>query len=120
MSVVNRIICLVEKYGLTGKQFGEIIGLKKSPLTDWKNQKSKPTLEQIILICEYFAVSSEYILFGKNPDQYSNNVSTSDEENELLINYKKLSYENKSIIKGEIFKLIKEQVYFQKKEENHL
>ncbi|MEG2254372.1 MAG: helix-turn-helix transcriptional regulator [Vagococcus sp.] len=62
MSIIDRIICLVKENKLSGTQFGAILNLKKSPLTDWKNNKSKPTLDQIISICEYFAVSADYLL----------------------------------------------------------
>lgn len=60
-----RILEQTERLGITGKQLGELLGLKKSPLTDWKNQKSCPTLDQLVKMCEIFAVPSDYLLFGK-------------------------------------------------------
>ena len=60
----ERILEQTERLGITGKQLGEMLGLKKSPLTDWKNKKSCPTLEQLIRMCEIFALSSDYLLFG--------------------------------------------------------
>lgn len=69
----ERILEQTERLGITGKQLGELLGLKKSPLTDWKNLKSSPTLEQLIKMCEIFALSSDYLLFGTveglSPDQ---------------------------------------------------
>lgn len=73
----DRILEQTTRLGLTGKAFGSLLGLRKSPLTDWKNHKSAPTVEQLIKMCEIFAVSSEYLLFGKK-----NNFSTN--ENILL------------------------------------
>lgn len=32
----ERIVAQTELLGLTGKELGEMLGLKKSPLTDWK------------------------------------------------------------------------------------
>ncbi len=73
----DRILQQTTHLGLTGKDLGSMLGLKKSPLTDWKNHKSTPTLEQLAKMCEIFAVSSDYLLFGK--------VNTlSDSENLLL------------------------------------
>ena len=60
----ERILEQSERLGITGKQLGELLGLKKSPLTDWKNHKSNPTLEQLAKMCEIFAISSDYLLFG--------------------------------------------------------
>ncbi len=64
--ICDRIKEQSNKIGISSKELAELLGLKKSPLTDWKNKKSKPTLEQIIKMCEIFAVSSDYLLFGKN------------------------------------------------------
>lgn len=47
MSTYERINFLCKENHITGKEIGEKLGLKKSPLTDWKNNKSKPTIDQI-------------------------------------------------------------------------
>ncbi len=78
-----RILEQTERLGITGKQLGELLGLKKSPLTDWKNQKSSPTLEQLAKMCEIFAISSDYLLFGKMP-------GLSSDQEELVTTYQKL------------------------------
>lgn len=78
----NRIKDLCEKNGLNGKEFGALLGLKKSPLTDWKNGKAKPTVEQVIMMCEIFAISAEYILFGKDCTELSK------EENSIIMAYR--------------------------------
>ena len=62
----ERIAEQAERKGWTGKELGKLLGLKKSPLTDWKNKKSCPTLEQVALMCDIFAVSSDYLIFGKS------------------------------------------------------
>ncbi len=59
-----RISAECSRIGMTGKEFGKMLNLKKSPLTDWKNQKSRPTLEQTMKMCEIFAISADYLLFG--------------------------------------------------------
>ncbi len=66
MSIVDRIVELCNKTNTKGIDLGKVLGLKKSPLTDWKNKKSNPTVEQIIKICDYFAISSDYLLFGSS------------------------------------------------------
>lgn len=68
MEIVKRVIKLCEDNNVSGVELGRKLGLKKSPITDWKNQKSKPTLEQIIAICDIFAITSDYLLFGKTSD----------------------------------------------------
>lgn len=80
----ERIVIETERMGLNGKELGIMLGLKKSPLTDWKNQKSNPTLEQLYKLCEIFAVSADYLLFNCN-----NNLLSPD-QNELINTYDKL------------------------------
>lgn len=82
-SLYERIIEQTTRLGLTGKELGSLLGLRKSPLTDWKNQKSTPTLEQVVAMCDIFAISSDYLLFG----QIS---SLSKDEQELICTYNKL------------------------------
>ena len=83
MNLYERINLLCKEKGITGKKLGEKLGLKKSPLTDWKNQKSKPTVDQIIMMCEIFATSTDYLLLGRNI-----NDLTKEEEKEIIIAYK--------------------------------
>lgn len=82
MEIYNRIYELCMKHGMSGKELGEKLGLKKSPLTDWKNLKAKPTVDQIINMCEIFATTSEYILFGKEPKELT------EEEQEVIESYR--------------------------------
>ena len=64
MDIVQRIKGICDKHDINGAELGHKLGLSKSPMTDWKNGKSKPTLDQIINICELFAISSDYLLTG--------------------------------------------------------
>lgn len=79
----ERILEQSERLGINGKQLGEMLGLKKSPLTDWKNHKSNPTLEQLVKMCEIFATPADYLLFGS-----VNNLSA--DQQELLHTYERL------------------------------
>ena len=94
MSTYERINFLCKENHITGKETGEKLGLKKSPLTDWKNNKSKPTIDQIKTICEIFAVSADYILFGKDTDE-----NLTKEESEVIQAYKKADARTQEIVK---------------------
>ena len=87
-SIYERIAEQAEKANMNGRQLGLALGLKKSPLTDWKNHKSSPTLEQILKMCEIFAISSDYLLFGFT-------TSLKPDQNELIQNYDSLDNRGK-------------------------
>lgn len=99
----ERIIEKAENMGITGKELGQMLGLKKSPLTDWKNQKSCPTLEQIIKMCEIFAVSSDYLIFGKK-DEISKN------EQEILSLLNRFDERNQLKFLGRVEAIAKEMI----------
>ena len=79
-NLYKRILEQTELLGITGKDLGNLLGLKKSPLTDWKNKKSRPTLDQLIRMCEIFAVSADYLLYGKTD-------ALSEDQQELIDTY---------------------------------
>jgi len=109
LDLVDRITKVVKENKISGTRFGKIIGLSKSPLTDWKNGKSKPTLDQIIKICDYFSISSDEILFGKKQQS-----CISDAEKSLLEDFKKLDKREQQIVLGKI----SEMIYNKKMEES--
>ena len=104
--IYDRIIQKSQEIGLNGNDIGKLLGLTKSPLTDWKNGHSVPTTKQIIKLCEIFAVSADYLLFGT-----TNGLSA--KENELITNYQKLSDADKQ----EILNILEYKIYKSKEEE---
>lgn len=81
-NLYERIKEQTKKNNINGNDLATLLGLKKSPLTDWKNGKSKPTLEQFEKMCEIFAVSTEWLLLGKE------NENLTAEEQELIDLYR--------------------------------
>lgn len=65
-NIYERILSQTMRLNISGKELGALLGLKKSPLTDWKNAKSSPTLNQVVQMCDIFAVSTDYLLTGKD------------------------------------------------------
>lgn len=64
-SIVDRVLCLVENDSLNANQIASKLGLTHSSFSDWKRGKSKPSVDAIIKLAEYFNVSTDYILIGK-------------------------------------------------------
>ncbi len=100
MDLYNRILRETEKRGLKGTDLGKLLDLQKSPLTDWKNKKSMPTTEQLIKLCDIFAISADYLLFGTER-------GLSENEKILITSFNKLS----ELDKQEILNFIDYKVY---------
>lgn len=66
--IIRRLLEYFKKNNIKGTEIAQILGLKKSPLTDWKNGHSKPTIEQLIKLCEKLALSLD-TLTGLNKNE---------------------------------------------------
>ena len=53
---------LLEKTNKTSYQVSKDTGIGQNVLSNWKNKKTKPSLETLIVLAKYFGVSIEYFL----------------------------------------------------------
>ncbi|MGB4438477.1 MAG: helix-turn-helix transcriptional regulator [Sedimentibacter sp.] len=100
--MIERILELLKINCIPAKKLTDELGLSNSAVTDWKKGRAKPSTDAVIKIANYFNVSTDYILTGKD---YSN-TSTSKlfksnvDKNEkiLLSNFRKLDNMNKRLL----------------------
>ncbi|MBQ3427434.1 MAG: helix-turn-helix transcriptional regulator [Clostridia bacterium] len=80
MDFVKNILNIAKEQGYSNKQLCELLGKNPSYITDWKNGKSKPKADEIIILADTFGVSTDYLL-GKTDTQHS---PTPEQYDELL------------------------------------
>lgn len=73
---------LLNEKGVTAYKVGKATGIAGSTFTDWKNGRSVPKQEKLQKIADYFGVSLEYLMTGKEPQT---DYLYSDENADLLI-----------------------------------
>lgn len=56
---------LLEKYGLTAYKVSKATGIAGSTFSDWKTGRSNPKQDKLQKIADYFGVSLEYLMTGK-------------------------------------------------------
>lgn len=56
-------------------------GISKSTFSDWKSGRSKPKQEKLQKIADYFGVSVDYLMTGKN----SSNIKVIDENENIVV-----------------------------------
>lgn len=66
MSIAERILQLRKARGLSQEQLANEIGVSRQAVSKWESQQSLPDLDKIIILSEYFNVSADYLLMGKN------------------------------------------------------
>ena len=64
MTISDRIFELLEKRGMTQKEFARRTGIAQSSISDWKRKKTNPVSEKILIICEVLNVTPYELLGG--------------------------------------------------------
>lgn len=65
----DRIKLLRDTTKTTMKDLSEATKISKGNLSSYENNKFKPSADAIILISEYFGVTADWLLTGKEPNQ---------------------------------------------------
>ena len=67
MNLANRIQYLRKSKGISQEELADKIGVSRQAVSKWESEKSSPDLEKIILLSEYFEVTTDYLLKGIEP-----------------------------------------------------
>lgn len=71
---------LLEKYGITAYKVSKATGIAGSTFSDWKSGRSTPKQDKLQKIADYFGVSVDYLITGKEePKEKSQELTTRDE-----------------------------------------
>ena len=76
------IYCKIrDSAGCKDADVSKATGISKSTFSDWKSGRSKPKQEKLQKIADYFGVSVDYLMTGKN----SSNIKVIDENNNIVV-----------------------------------
>ena len=64
MTISERIFELLDKRGMSQKEFSEKTGIAQSSISDWKRKKTIPVSEKILIICNVLDVTPYELLGG--------------------------------------------------------
>lgn len=76
MNIAQRIQRLRKESGLSQEQLANEIGVSRQAVSKWESEQSVPDLDKIIALSEYFNVTTDYILKGKNSKTESDKNAT--------------------------------------------
>lgn len=69
MTCSDRIRDLRRKHGLSQEELAQQIGISRQAISKWESGQSMPDLDKIILISDYFDVTTDYLLKGILPTE---------------------------------------------------
>lgn len=77
MRIEERIQRLRKAKGLSQEELAEIVGVSRQAVSKWESNQSTPDLDKIIILSDYFDVTTDYLLKGiEAPTQESKKFDT--------------------------------------------
>lgn len=67
MNIADRIQNLRKSKGISQEELADIIGVSRQAVSKWESEQSSPDIEKIILLSDYFDVTTDYLLKGIEP-----------------------------------------------------
>lgn len=64
MSMAERIMRLRKAKGISQEELAEVAGVSRQAVSKWESEQSVPDVDRIVLLSEYFGVSTDYLLKG--------------------------------------------------------
>ena len=67
MNLADRIQHLRKSKGISQEELADKIGVSRQAVSKWESEQTSPDLEKIILLSDYFDVTTDYLLKGIEP-----------------------------------------------------
>lgn len=67
MLIADRIQALRKTKGISQEQLADEIGVSRQAVSKWESEQALPDLDKVILLGDYFGVSTDYLLKGIEP-----------------------------------------------------
>lgn len=67
MNMADRIQYLRKTKGMSQEELADKIGVSRQAVSKWESEQSTPDLEKIIMLSDFFGVTTDYILKGIEP-----------------------------------------------------
>ena len=99
MSIINRIIELLNEKGLKQTDLCSYLEINTSTFTTWKNRDTDPPAKYILRICEFIGITPYQLLADES--SAIETASHNDDEELLLSFFRELNDKDKGIILGE-------------------
>lgn len=74
---------LLEKYGITAYKVSKATGIAGSTFSDWKSGRSTPKQDKLQKIADYFGVSVDYLMTGKEETKEKDPELTARDERDI-------------------------------------
>lgn len=104
MEICDRIFSTLDKKGKMASDLCKFLDIQSSTMSTWKTRKKDPPAKYMEKISIFLGVSLEWLLTGEELEQNppTENHELSEDENDLLVLYRKLPERKKYETIGEL------------------
>lgn len=67
MNIADRIQHLRKGKGISQEELADKLGVSRQAISKWESEQSSPDIEKVIIMSEYFEVTTDYLLKGIEP-----------------------------------------------------
>jgi transcriptional regulator with XRE-family HTH domain len=100
--------------GISQSELAAAIGTTQTNISRWEQGKNEPTSNFIILLANHLQTTTDYLL-GRETEygivEIKSDLSLTQDENEILTNYRKLNDQGKGRLVGYLIALIENTKY---------
>jgi transcriptional regulator with XRE-family HTH domain len=72
MKIADRILELRKQKGISQEALADQLGVSRQAVSKWESEQSTPDMDKIILMSEFFEVTTDYLLKGIEPTAEKN------------------------------------------------
>lgn len=67
MNIADRIQQLRKGKGISQEELADMVGVSRQAVSKWESEQSTPDIEKVILLSDFFDVTTDYLLKGIEP-----------------------------------------------------
>lgn len=99
MTISERIFEMLKERRLSQKEFAERTGIAQSTISDWKNKKTNPASDKIMVICDILEITPYELLLGTDDSKFRQVerivINKDSKEYQILLEFEKLDKDAK-------------------------
>lgn len=88
MKLAEKIQDLRKKNGLSQEQLADKLGISRQAISKWESEQSSPDIDKIVLLSEFFQVSTDYLLKEEKEDSVQSEDNIVKEDYTIAVNVK--------------------------------
>lgn len=93
MTINERMFQIMKEKNISQTQLSKLTGIAMQTISDWKNKKTNPGADKIMIICNVLEITPEELLMGgeEASEQKEKVKPKTNQESQLLMDYQQLS-----------------------------